>query len=121
MPVALDPLLHQPSRLQIMTALFRNRQVSFTDLRDGLGLTPGNLASHAAKLEEAGYLRSGRVLVDLSFEVQYRITEEGVRAFRAYIRALEAVVREAGLDAERPLPPAEPAPPDALPGRSSEG
>lgn len=101
---ALDPLLHQPTRLQIMTALFRNRQASFTDLRDGLGLTPGNLASHAAKLEEAGYLRSGRVLVDLSFEVQYRITEQGAQAFRAYLQALEQLLRET--EAAAGLPPA---------------
>lgn len=108
----LDPLLHQPTRLQIMTALFRNRQVSFTDLRDGLGLTSGNLASHAAKLEEAGYLKSGRILVDLSFEVHYRITEQGIAAFRAYLAALQQLVRHVGLDEVGPpagapaLPPA---------------
>lgn len=102
----LDPLLHQPTRLQIMTALFRNRQVSFTDLRDGLGLTPGNLASHAAKLEEAGYLKSGRILVDLSFEVHYRITEQGIAAFRAYLAALRRLVEEMGLE-DPALPPAE--------------
>lgn len=109
MALDLDPLLHQPTRLQIMTALFRNRQVSFTDLRDGLGLTPGNLASHAAKLEEAGYLKSGRILVDLSFEVHYRITEQGIVAFRAYLAALQALVRDLSEGpAPAPLPPAEP-------------
>lgn len=91
----LDPLIHQHTRLQIMAALFRNRQVSFTDLRDGLGLTPGNLASHTGKLEEAGYLRSGRVLVDLSFEVQYRITPAGASAYRAYLTALRGLIDEA--------------------------
>ncbi|HEV8360986.1 MAG TPA: transcriptional regulator [Candidatus Thermoplasmatota archaeon] len=112
MALALDPLLHQPTRLQIMTALYRNRQVSFTDLRDGLALTPGNLASHTAKLEEAGYLKSGRVLVDLSFEVHYRITERGLEAFRGYMAALQEIVRGAGL-AEGPAG-------DALPRKSSE-
>lgn len=96
MPVELDPVIHQPTRLRLMTVLHRNRQCSFTDLRDGCGLTPGNLASHMAKLEETGYVRSGRVLVDLTFEVQYKLTDEGAAAFRAYLGALQEVLREAG-------------------------
>lgn len=99
----LDPVIHQQTRLQILALLYRNRQASFTDLRDGLGLTPGNLASHAAKLEEAGYVRSGRVLVALNFEVTYRITEEGSEAFRAYLEALQQLVREAGLGEAAPM------------------
>ena len=92
---ALDPVIHQPTRLQMLAMLYRNRQASFTDLRDGLGLTPGNLASHAARLEEAGYIRSGRVLVDLSFEVTYVLTDLGLAAFRAYLAALRRVIAEA--------------------------
>lgn len=79
-----------------MTALYRNRQASFTSLRNGLGLTDGNLASHAGKLEAAGYVKSGRVLVALHFEVQYRITEKGAAAFRAYVERLRLLVQEIG-------------------------
>lgn len=106
MGLDLDPVLHQPTRLQIMSALYRNRRASFTDLRDGLGLTPGNLASHAAKLEEAGYIRSGRVLVDLSFEVNYVLTDRGLEAFRAYLATLRRVIEAA----EAPEGPWEPPP-----------
>lgn len=95
----LDPVIHQQNRLQILAALYRNRQASFTDLRDGLGLTPGNLQSHVTKLEEAGYVKSGRVLVDLSFEVRYKITPEGAAAFRAYLDALHALLDVADLGA----------------------
>jgi DNA-binding MarR family transcriptional regulator len=102
--VALDAVIHQPTRLQIMALLYRNRQASFTDLRDGLRLTPGNLASHAAKLEEAGYLKSGRILVDLSFEVHYRITDHGAEAFRAYLAGLQELLREAGAAPAIPEP-----------------
>lgn len=100
MPPRLDPVIHQATRLEMLALLHRNRQASFTDLRDRLGLTPGNLASHAARLEEAGYVKSGRVLVDLTFEVHYRITDEGVAAFQAYLAALRELLREA----EAPLP-----------------
>jgi DNA-binding MarR family transcriptional regulator len=84
----LDPVIHQAVRLRIMAALQRNREATFTGLRDGLGLTDGNLASHAAKLEEAGYLESRRVLAGLGFELRYRITAAGDEAFRRYVDAL---------------------------------
>jgi DNA-binding MarR family transcriptional regulator len=102
----LDPVIHQATRLEMLALLHRNRQASFTELRDRLGLTPGNLASHAAKLEDAGYIRTGRLLVDLTFEVHYRITDEGIAAFRAYLAALQQLLQEA----EAPNPGAAPAP-----------
>lgn len=108
-PPELDAVIHQPTRLQMLAMLYRNKQCSFTDLRDGLGLTPGNLASHAGKLEQAGYVKSGRVLVDLSFEVNYRITDAGEAAFRAYLASLQALLTEFGLDA-MPQVRATPAP-----------
>ena len=90
----LDPVIHQATRLRILAALYRNREASFTSLRDGLGLTDGNLASHAQRLEAAGYVTSGRVLSNLSFEVRYRITPKGSDAFRAYLDGLKALLAE---------------------------
>lgn len=78
-----------------MAALFRNREASFTQLRDGLRLTDGNLGSHAAALEKAGYVHARRALSALGFEVRYRITPEGSRAFVAYTEELRAVLRDA--------------------------
>lgn len=97
----LDPVIHQPTRLAILALLYRNRQASFTAVQKGLGLTPGNLASHAGKLEAAGYVTSGRVLAGLAFEVRYRITPAGNDAFRAYLEALRALV--AAVETEPPL------------------
>ena len=88
----LDPVIHQATRLRIMAALFRNREASFTALRDGLGLTDGNLGSHAAALEKAGYVESRRALAGLSFEVRYRITAAGSAAFVAYTHELKALL-----------------------------
>lgn len=96
----LDPLIHQRTRLAILAALHRNRQASFTDLRDGLELTGGNLKSHVDKLEEAGYVEPFRALVGTDFETRYRITEEGSRAFQAYLDDLERLLQ--GADVEAP-------------------
>ena len=92
---ALDPVLHQPARLRIMVALYRNRQLGFPALRDELGLTPGNLGAHLGKLETSGYVESARVLSGASFEMRYRITARGSDAFRAYLAALRATIEGA--------------------------
>lgn len=99
----LDPLLHQPVRMRIMAALYRNRQLTFPVLRDGLGLTPGNLGAHLERLEAPGYVESARVLVGVHFEMRYRITVAGSEAFRRYVAALRRMLEEVeeGSDAPR--------------------
>ena len=97
-------MIHQATRLRIMAALFRNREASFTSLRDALDLTDGNLGSHADKLVEAGYVESRRALIALSFEVRYRITAKGSEAFRHYVTDLQSILADADT-----APPADPA------------
>lgn len=105
MPVPdLDPVIHQPARLAILSLLFRNRQARFVRLREELGLTDGNLASHAGKLEAAGYITSARILADLSFHLVYRITPEGSEAFRRYVEALQAWLLASVPDAQESAP-----------------
>ncbi len=72
--------------------LYRNRRLAFTTLRDGLGLTDGNVASHTRRLEDAGYVKSGRVLNGLTFHVVYKITGEGSKAYRDYIASLRSIL-----------------------------
>lgn len=92
---ALDPLLSQATRLQIVALLFRNRQVAATHMARALELTPGNLASHVAKLEETGYVETSRALVAVAFQVRHRITPAGDAAFRAHALALQELVASA--------------------------
>lgn len=94
-PVELDPLVHQPARLQILALLFRNRTVSARNVARALELTPGNVASHVQKLEAAGYVETLRALSALGFEVRHRITPAGEAAFRAHVAALQALIAEA--------------------------
>jgi DNA-binding MarR family transcriptional regulator len=74
-----------------MAYLYRNRQAGFTELRDQLKLTAGNLQSHGDKLRAAGYVEMNRVLVGI-FEVRWRITEKGDRAFESYFQQLRALM-----------------------------
>jgi DNA-binding MarR family transcriptional regulator len=81
-------VLHQPVRLRLMALLYRRRDVAFTAARAALGLTDGNLATHARRLEEAGYLEARRVLSGGRFEVRHRITAAGSQAFADYLAEL---------------------------------
>lgn len=74
-----------------MSYLYRNRQASFTELRDSLGLTAGNLQSHGEKLAKAGYIEMGKVLVGI-FEVRWRITPAGDAAFVSYFEQMKAML-----------------------------
>lgn len=83
-------LIHQPTRLAIMGLVYKHRDVSFTRARDALGLTDGNLASHAKRLEEAGLLQERRALRSTGFETRYAITREGSSAFQGYLEQLRS-------------------------------
>lgn len=95
---ALDRLIHQRTRLQILTYLVRNRQAAFTTVRDELELTGGTLSKHADRLAEAGYVEKARVLTGDGFETRYRITGEGERAFRGYLDELRALLGDELVD-----------------------
>jgi DNA-binding MarR family transcriptional regulator len=54
--LVLDPLIHAPARLAIMTVLSSVNAADFVFLARTTGLTNGNLSSHLTKLEEAGVI-----------------------------------------------------------------
>ena len=91
----LDPVIHQPARLQIMAALAALREgdsVEFTFLRELLGLTDGNLGAHLRRLEEAGYLSVEKTFVDRKPRTFVSLSIEGRAAFERHVRALEAIL-----------------------------
>lgn len=105
-------LIHQPVRLRIMGLLYKHRDVAFTRARDSLGLTDGNLASHANRLEEAGLMERRKALTRDGFEARYRITKDGSRRFREYLEHLQGFVA----DHEAPTPTGEPGAVDTADG-----
>lgn len=91
----LDPIIHQPARLQIMSALCQlngRQQVDFTFLKSTLGLTDGNLGAHLATLEEKGYVALEKTFVDKRPKTFVAATEKGRRAFAGHVAALQAIL-----------------------------
>lgn len=82
--VGVDRVLHEPARLLLAALLYPVEGADFLFLLRESGLTKGNLSSHLAKLEEAGY-----VVVTKGYEgrvphTDYRMTDDGRTAFRSY-------------------------------------
>jgi DNA-binding MarR family transcriptional regulator len=91
----LDPVIHQPVRLQIMAALSRlgsREQVDFTFLKTKLALTDGNLGAHLITLEEAGYIAVEKTFVARKPKTFIALTAAGRRAFEGHVAALTAIL-----------------------------
>lgn len=90
----LDRVIHERGRLAIMSMLAASRELSFTELRDTLEMTDGNLTTHVRTLQEAGYVsvaksyRNRRPLTTIS------LTTPGREAFAAYVALLERIVKQ---------------------------
>ena len=79
-------------RLGIMSVLAVNTSMDFTSLREVLGVTDGNLASHLRALEEAGYISMEKSFINRKPNTKYTITDEGMENFRRHISALEDLI-----------------------------
>lgn len=90
-----DPILLSQARLGIVTVLVTRPEATFSDLKEILGLTQGNLGIHLQKLEEAGYVEVTKEFVKRTPRTTARITPEGRKAFLAHVDRLAAVARQA--------------------------
>ena len=90
----LDPVLHEPGRLAIVSVLAAAPKQTFTELRDALDMTDGNLSVHLQKLEEKGYVAIDKHFVGRRPQTTCRLTPAGRRAFGRYLDHLEAIVKQ---------------------------
>jgi DNA-binding MarR family transcriptional regulator len=89
----LDQLIHERVRLGIVSALAVNGSLTFTDLRDLLGTTDGNLSAHARRLEDAGYVLCKKSFDGRTPRTDYTLTAQGRRALASYLDHMEAIIR----------------------------
>ncbi len=88
----LDRLIHEPARLQIVSALAATESLTFNELKALLRLTDGNLSVHARKLEEAGYISCRKGFSGRVPRTEYRLTAAGRRALEKYVAHMGALI-----------------------------
>jgi DNA-binding MarR family transcriptional regulator len=91
----LDNLIHERMRLGIVSALAANESLTFSELKEMLKTTDGNISVHARKLEEADYITCTKSFEGRIPKTQYRLTPAGRRALERYLDHMEALIRAA--------------------------
>jgi predicted transcriptional regulator len=80
-------------RLGIMSTLMVNDQINFNDLKQLIGVTDGNLASHIKALEEIGYMKVNKGFIGRKTNTTYVITKLGEKSFQQHLGALEKMIK----------------------------
>lgn len=88
----LDKVIHERMRLGIISALAANDKLSFSELKNLLNTTDGNVSVHARKLEEAGYVTCEKSFKGRMPLTEYKITGEGKKALERYLNHMEALI-----------------------------
>jgi DNA-binding MarR family transcriptional regulator len=90
---SLDRVIHERTRLAIISALAVNSSLTFSELKKLLGASDGNLSVHARKLEDAGYIACTKSFANRLPKTEYRLTPSGRHALEKYLDHMEALIR----------------------------
>jgi DNA-binding MarR family transcriptional regulator len=90
----LDRVIHEKGRLAIMSMLAATPELSFTEMRDSLSMTDGNLTTHIRTLQEAGYVAVAKSFQNNRPLTTCSLTSAGKKAFTNYINLLEKIIQQ---------------------------
>lgn len=88
----LNRLIHERTRLALVSALAVNDRLTFSELKKLLDTTDGNLSVHARKLEEAGYISCTKGFEGRVPRTEYTITREGKKVLKDYLNHMERII-----------------------------
>jgi len=91
-PVDIDRLIHEPARLMLMANLAIVEEADFVFLARRTGLTAGNISSHMAKLENAGYVDVVKGFAGKRPRTVYQLTKLGRASFDRYRRDVDRIL-----------------------------
>lgn len=89
----LDKAFENRVRLQIMSVLVVNNRYDFNSLKELLGVTDGNLASHLKGLEKEEYILVNKSFMGRKPNTNYEATAKGRQAFKQHLDALEQFIK----------------------------
>ena len=91
----INDTIHQRTRLAIMAALAGVVRLDFNELKAELGLTDGNLSTHAAALERAGYVQITKSFKGRKPHTTLAMTAKGRKALGNYVGLLQSILDKA--------------------------
>ncbi len=98
----LSRVIHEKARLGILTTLAANPSgLLFTDLKQLVELTDGNLSRHLKVLVEAKMIQTKKTNRGRNSKSTYRLTKQGIDDFSAYLDNLESVLQRASAAAKK--------------------
>ena len=93
---AIDDVIHGRIRLGIVAYLSAVESALFSELRDKVGATDGNLSAHLRKLEEAGYVAVAKSFVARKPQTRLALTHGGRQAWNTWLDSIERLMKAAG-------------------------
>ncbi|MCK8523891.1 transcriptional regulator [Aquimarina sp. D1M17] len=81
-------------RLGIMSILMVNESADFKILKELLGATDGNLASHTKALEKEEYIVVEKSFIGRKPNTKYIATKKGREAFKKHVDAIEKLLKQ---------------------------
>ena len=81
--------------MAIMSMIAAVKSISFTDLRNTLKMSDGNLITHIRTLQKNGYVSTTKSFHDNRPLTTCSLTEDGRNAFSEYVNLLEGIVKQA--------------------------
>ena len=94
----IDDIIHGRIRLGVVASLSAVEHALFSELRDKVGATDGNLSAHLRKLEDAGYVSVEKSFVGRKPQTRLALTDAGRKAWQAWLSRIELLRRAAGSD-----------------------
>jgi DNA-binding MarR family transcriptional regulator len=93
---AIDEIIHGRIRLGVVAYLSAVESALFSELRDRVGATDGNLSVHLRKLEDAGYVAIAKSFVNRKPQTRLSLTPAGRKAWARWLDQMEALRNAAG-------------------------
>ena len=88
----LDPLIHAPARLQVVTTLSAVSEAEFTTLRAAVEVSDSVLSKHLSALADAGYVRSRKAVREGRRTTWIALTSAGRTALHEHVAALRELI-----------------------------
>jgi DNA-binding MarR family transcriptional regulator len=93
---AIDDIIHGRLRLGVVAYLSAVESALFSEVRDKVGATDGNLSAHLRKLEDSGYVRVEKSFVNRRPQTRLSLTALGRQAWGVWLDRMEALRQASG-------------------------